>query len=197
MKKNNQANPFEMRKAIRRWDKLCLGMFIVLVLSILVSVNRPYDLSSDNVQGFSLWFLLCSAYPGLVVLSFVNFVLGPISANFFQSVMIGREAIFLGSVDLVTLLVLWAVTRFYLSRVISAGAIRVISNFLLILIGWGAFQLGMFTAVFLWRNGGLTNLHREFENTPPAAKEKVAVAAPASAAASAVPSGNGTAKTEK
>ena len=143
----------KIRVALRKFDLAMLGYFLVVIAAVLVGRSGDYDLGSANLHGFALTFLLVPAYLILELLSLINCV-GGFNWNFS-----GFEAELLGICDLLLGGVVWLLVRM---RGSSKGVsyINAARTFVLIIVGWGVFQLCCCGALWLWRNGGFSSFNR-------------------------------------
>ncbi len=163
----------EELEAISFWHKICAALAAVLFLSLLVGMRtRNIELGESSPAGFAHWFLLCCAYPVLEIAGLVNMLAGVQDNWFMQFVTGDNQVMGVFCIDIVTLAVIWALGRWLGIRAIGAEKLRVVANFLAIILGWGVFQLMLFGIVTVWHGGGFTPLHNNLREEDP---EKVIV----------------------
>ena len=157
-----------------------IGAVVAAAASILVSyINNkkqtaliayraaPPDLSSHAPGGFVLWFLTCCAYPMLGIVGVINWIFGTQDGALMRFLTVEHPVFGLWILDFVTVLAVWGIGRLCALRRETVPSLRIAGNFLLILIGWGVFQMMLF---------GIASV-REFGGFP--AKERPAAQAPA------------------
>ena len=149
-KSSSRRGQEKMRRALRRFDLITLGVVVLLLISCAWCWNAEYRLGVGTPQGFAYWFLLLLAYPGLILCSLVNLTLG---AD--MSFITGAEAPVLGISAFALVLVSWFWVRLTMKRRWNPIGLRVAGNFMLILLAWGVFQLGCGAAMAVWRQGGI------------------------------------------
>ncbi len=156
----------KLRVEFRRWDQFTLLLALVIAVSCLVCYHRPYQLGEPAIHGFPLWFLLCTAYPLMELISLVNLVFD-LSGSSLMRFLVSREVLALGLVDLLTLAAVWALWRFRLGSRFGVSVLRAAGTFLGIYLAWGAMQLLLFFLVFIWLHGGFAELHEHLQTPPP------------------------------
>ena len=140
----------KMRRALRRFDLITLGVVVLLLVSCAWCWNAEYRLGVGTPQGFAYWFLLLLAYPGLILCSLINLTVG---AD--MSFITGAEAPVLGVSALALVLISWLWVRAAMKRRWNPNGLRVAGNFMMIVLAWGAFQLACGAAMAVWRQGGI------------------------------------------
>lgn len=149
-----------LRRTLRRFDVFAGLLALLLVIAMIVSNSHAYELGTNRPEGFATWFLLFLAYVPLEIVGLLTWLLGMQDSTIVHFLVEGHQTLALGVFDLVMLLTLWAVVRFYCSRRYGINFVRTASAFLTILVAWGAFQLGCMAAVTIWERGGFSPLHR-------------------------------------
>lgn len=155
-------------QTLRRWDVIALALAGMISLSALIAYRTaPPDLASHAPGGFVLWFLTCCAYPMLGIVGVVNWIFGTQDGALMRFLTVEHPVFGLWILDFVTVLAVWGIGRLCALRRETVPSLRIAGNFLLILIGWGVFQMMLF---------GIASV-REFGGFP--AKERPAAQAPA------------------
>lgn len=154
-----------------RFDLISAGLAVVIILATAVSAGRPYELGMPYAHGFALWFLLLLSYIPLEVVGLFNWLFGIQDNAFMRFLVQDHQALGMGLFNLVMLAIVWGVVRFWLGRRYGYSFFRTTGTFLLILLGWGCFQLFCFAAVTVWGNSGFSPLHQHLRR--PAEPEKV------------------------
>ena len=149
-KSSSRRNQEKMRRALRRFDLITLGVVAVLLVSCLWCWNAEYTLGVGTPHGFAYWFLLLLAYPGLILGSMVNMTIGA-DTGFIS----GAEAPVLGISAFALVLISWLWVRLVMKRHWNLIGLRIAGNFMMILLAWGVFQLACGSAMAVWRQGGV------------------------------------------
>ena len=137
------------------WTIVCYIVMVVVV--VLFGRIGEYDLSQGSVNGFALWYLLLPAYLPLWIIGIFAWAFHLDAAAWFT----GREAVALGSIDIVMALIIWLSVTIASARTRQSVVPHTARNFMRILIFWGVFQLACAAMVGLWEYGGLASLHRD------------------------------------
>lgn len=149
-----------LRRALRRFDVFAGLLALLLVVAMIVSNPHTYELGANRPEGFATWFLLFLAYLPLEIVGLLTWLFGMQDSTVVHFLVEEHQTLALGVFDMVMLLTLWAVVRFYCSRRYGINFVRTAGAFLTILVAWGAFQLGCMAAVVIWERGGFSPLHR-------------------------------------
>ncbi len=154
--------------AIRYWNRILLLLGIVIAIASIVSLRAPQlELGSPLPEGFVLWFMLCMAYPVLGLLGLINMLFGTQDSTIMRFFTHDHQILTLVVIDLLTTLVIWALGRYWALRKLGAVKLRIGGNFLLILGGWGIFQLLLFGISSVWQGGGFQPLHGHLKQEEP------------------------------
>ena len=151
-----------LRKAVFKFDLVSGLLLVVIVIAMFCSCGEAYELGRAHAPGFAIWFLLFIAYVPLALVGGINWMFG-IQDNFMMRFLLENQALGMGIFDLVLVIVVWAVIRFWLGRRYGANFIAAAGNFLLMLLVWGVFQLLCLGVVTIWERGGFSPLHRHLE----------------------------------
>lgn len=175
------------------WNRICLALALIMGVCTLVGYGsaRIIDLGQPNPEGFVVWFMLCCAYPVLSLLGLINSILGSQDSTLMRFLVQEHQLLGLALINGSTLLLLWLGGRFAALRWLGALPLRVAAHFLMIIAGWGLFQLFLFGASAIWQSGGFQPLHANWRRietvqprpvpaAPPAESPRPAAARPAS-----------------
>jgi len=154
----------KMRRALRRFDLITLGVVALLLISCAWCWNAEYHLGVGTPQGFAYWFLLLLAYPGLILCSLINLTVG---AD--MSFISGAEAPVLAVSAFALVAVAWIWVRATMKRRWNPNGLRIAGNFMMIVLAWGVFQLACGAAMAVWRQGGVNRHIHARSQQPPAA----------------------------
>ncbi len=171
-------SPSSRKKSRRSWDVICALTGLIIICSVLVCFRESYDIGEPAMHGFPLWFLLFLAYPILLIFSIVNVIFGGSGSALVTYVVHGNQAIGLGIIDFLALVVIWAVIRFLILRFFGSRWVQVCCNFMLMIAGWGIIQLFYFLMVFLWHSGGFEPLHHHLKEPEPPPAQITAAESP-------------------
>lgn len=149
---------------LRRWDWTALGLACLISLAALIAWRTaPVSLNTPAPGGFILWFLLCCAYPMLGFAGIIGCVAGEDFVRAFYSLAEARPVLALWGLDLFTVLVVWGIGRLCALRRQAVPTIRIAGHFLLIVIGWGVFQMMLF---------GIAQVRSSYQKAAPAVEQK-------------------------
>ena len=130
---------------LRRWDFIALGLAGLFSLAALIAWRTaPAVLNAPDSSGFVLWFLLCCAYPMLGITGLIGWVAGENFMQGFHTFSAEYPVATLWVLDMLTVTAIWGIGRLCALRRQAVPGIRIAGNFLLILIGWGVFQIALF-----------------------------------------------------
>lgn len=193
MKKNITPKIILSQKIQQRQEQLikklnlnCSLLAVLIIISMLVCRRLPFVVNQPLPQTFLMWFLYITAYPALLLSGLFNLMIGNGMNSLFQKLLTKYPHYSMGFAGLATLIIVYCLIRWPLKKDIQIRTREVFTNFIMILLCWGAFQLLMFMMNFVWNNGGLLPLNTRIPQTE--APERVivinssAVAAPAETA---------------
>ena len=153
----------KMRRALRRFDLITLGVVVLLLVSCAWCWNAEYRLEAGTPEGFAYWFMLLLAYPGLILCSLINLTVGH-DMSFITTEKAQAPVLALSAFALVAVSWLWV--RVAMKRRWNPNGLRIAGNFMLIVLAWGVFQLACGAAMAVWRQGGI-NRHIHRHSQPP------------------------------
>ena len=155
----------KMRRALRRFDLITLGVVALLLVSCAWCWNAKYCLGVGTPQGFAYWFMLLLAYPGLILCSLIN-----LSVGADMSFISGAEAPVLALSAFARVAVSWLWVRVAMKRNWNPNGLRIAGNFMMIVLAWGVFQLACGAAMAVWRQGGIN--HRIHSHSQPSDRSR-------------------------
>ena len=145
----------EENEVISRWNRFSLALLLVFVLSALAGASaRTLTFAAGESCGFADWFLFCSASPLLGVWGLINMFTGGADtalAGLFRSHPVAGLLI----LNLILYGFIWLLGRVAGIRFLGAAKLRIASNFLMILVCWGIFQLLLFGTTTVWKQSGI------------------------------------------
>ncbi len=142
---------------LHRWDMIALILAgLITLTALIVSRTGHAPLSGSEPAGFVIWFLTCCSYPMLGVIGIVNWIMGAPESRVIRFLTLDHPAPGLWILDFLTVLVIWGCGRLCGLRRDVVPRLKIAGNFLLILIGWGVFQLLLFGIGAVWQNGGVS-----------------------------------------
>ncbi len=174
--KNNGKLTNKQINAMRRWNKVCFGTVLIMVIAALAAAQgQNISLHEAEAHGFLYWFLLCCAYPALEILSIINVIFGTQHSMMINAISQQRSVISLAVTDVICVAAIWWVVRAYLFKKFGISALRTAFNLMLMLLSWGALQLSLFALYSLWQEGGFKALHGSAENEVRTVKSSAAL----------------------
>ena len=170
-KKKKKTSPFApvsvpfLSPKLRRFDWSVLMVAAVIIFAAALAMGHPYKLDSADPYGFLIWFLLLLGHIPMEIIEF-TFRLAGVDGQTIESFIRNREALLLGTCDLLVLGATWAVMRFYILKRFGPEPLRITMIFLRLIFFWGLFQLMCFIAVKNWSDGKVNPLHRDLKKLP-------------------------------
>lgn len=169
-----ERNRSKIRQLCRRLDWVCLLLGILIALAAVGTLNSDYDLGKANPQGFAMWFLLFLGWGSLELAGVVSWIFG-----LQQELSPLGEGPTLGFCALTTLIAVWAVLRFWVSRRFSPELLKTAIHFILIIACWGLFQLFCYLIALGCERSDVAPLDRQLRKSAPGGRSEMAVPAPA------------------
>ena len=160
-KKNNyiKASDSKKQRAIQFFNRCTLLLLLVLVASLALCFEKPYELEHSSVHGPALWFLHLAAWPILFLPGVIN------SFSFANNTMVMRylidenPALILALLACILLGVVWVVIRRYGISWFGVAGMRSAGHFMLIFACWGVFQLLISAVIVLQDTNTLIPFH--------------------------------------
>lgn len=153
------------KRLLQAFSLSCLALAGLFLLATLVCLRQNYELGENNPHGFALWFLLLCAYLPLELVGLCTWLTGTADSTLIRLVVNHHQALSLGLINMFTTLVFWAAIRFWGARKFGLPLLEAMYHIVLILCGWGCFQLLCLGLCLTWSKGGLSPLH-EHLNRP-------------------------------
>jgi hypothetical protein len=147
---------------IRPFDWAVILVALVIFLTALLAAGHPYKLNGADPYGFLIWFLLLLGHIPMEITEFI-FRLAGVDGETISHFTRNREALLLGSCNLLVLGIFWGVMRFYILKRYGTQPLRTAMIFLRLIFFWGLFQLLCFIAVKNWSDGKVNPLHRDLK----------------------------------
>lgn len=161
-KKKELLLPTGLPFRIRPFDWSVLLVAFVILLTVILVAGHPYKLNGADPYGFLVWYLLLLGHIPMEVIEFI-FRLAGVEGETISSFTRNREALLLGSCNLLVLTAFWGVMRFYVLKRFGTSPLRTAMIFLRLIFFWGLFQLLCFIAVKNWSDGKVNPLHRDLK----------------------------------
>ncbi len=158
-------------KARTRFDILCGILGVTILIATVCCSGQAYELGNPHPAGFALWFLLILAYVPLEIVGLLNWSFGMSESCWMYFLTVEHQALGMGIFNIVMLLLIWGIIRFWLSGRYGIKLLQVSGTFVMIFLCWGVFQLLCLAGVTIWDRGGFAPLHRHLHR--PEMPEKV------------------------
>ena len=173
-KKNNyiKASDSKKKRALEFFDRSMLFLLIVMLASLAVCFNRPYELSKESFYGPALWFLHLAAWPLLFLPGVVNNFAWAHNTAVMRYMTDSNPALLLALLGCLLLGVIYLVLRRYGLSWFGQGGMRTAAHFILIFAFWGVFQLAISAIIVLKDTNTLTPFNptkkvvQQDQNTP-------------------------------
>lgn len=143
------------KTAVTVWNRVSLILALIFIVCAAIGFRTSrIDLGDPVAESFVLWFLFCCAYPVLGLLGLAASLFGFADSAFMHFLTRDHQVIGLAIVNGATLIALYLAGRFLIFRYAGAATLRIVANFLIILSGWGFFQLALYTILVVWSTAG-------------------------------------------
>lgn len=160
-KRNNyiKASDSKKQRAVSFFNRCTLLLLLVIVVSLGVCFDRPYELEQASVHGPALWFLHLTAWPLLFLPGAINNINWVHNTQVMHYLLESNPALLLAILAMLLLLILWAVLRRWGINWFGVGGLRSAGHFILIFACWGIFQLLICAVIVLQDTNTLIPFH--------------------------------------
>ncbi|MEG2075233.1 MAG: hypothetical protein RRY34_01930 [Victivallaceae bacterium] len=172
----SKKNQLRQERLIKKLNLNCTLLAVLIIISMLVCWRLNFVVNQPLPQTFLMWFLYITAYPALLISGLFNLMIGNGMNNLYSELLTRYPHPSMGFAGLATLIIVYCLIRWPLKKDTQIRTREIFTNFIVILLCWGAFQLLMFMMNFVWNNGGLLPLNTHI--APPAGTEKSTAANP-------------------
>lgn len=158
-----RRNSEKFRRAGRLFDRTMIAYIVLVIIAMAVGGCGEYELQSVSDNGFAVCFLFLPAILPLAIIGGIGSLFGCPG-----QIVPGQEVFLLGICDLILAVTVWLVIRGISWKKQSTSMLRTAKIFTLIMVVWGAFQIGCSMMHFVWdRSGFTTGLCRDNSGIKP------------------------------
>ena len=161
-KKNNnyiKAPDSKKKRAMEFFDRSVLFLLLVIIVSLAICFNRPYELAKESFHGPALWFLHLAAWPLLFLPGVVNNISWAHNSAVMRYLLDDNPALLLALLACLLLTVIYLLIRRYGLVWFGVGGMRSAAHFVLIFACWGVFQLAITAIIVLKDTNTLIPFH--------------------------------------
>lgn len=137
----NPSADLHKQRAIIFFNRCTLFLLLVIIASLAICFEQPYELERPSVHGPALWFLHLAAWPLLFLPGVVTSLTGSGNTEFMKYLIDDNPALILTMLALLLLCIIYLVFRRYGVSWFGIGGLKAAGNFMLIFAVWGVFQL--------------------------------------------------------
>ena len=150
-KRNNyiKAPDSKKKRALEFFNRCTLLLLIVILVSLAVCFDRPYELAKPSVHGPALWFLHLTAWPLLFLPGVVNNISWAHNTPVMHYLIDTNPALALAILAAMLLGVIYLLFRRYGIAWFGVSGLRSAGHFMLIFAGWGILQLVICAVIVL------------------------------------------------
>lgn len=160
-KHNNyiKASDSKKQRAIEFFNRCALLLLVVIVVSLAVCFNQPYELEKASVHGPALWFLHLTAWPLLFLPGVINNFSWAHNTEVMRYLINVNPALVLALLGTLLLAIVWGVIRRYGINWFGINGLRSAGHFMLIVACWGILQLAICAVIILLDTNTLIPFH--------------------------------------
>lgn len=175
-KQNNYIKGSDTKKqrAIQFFNRCTFFLLLVVVASLALCFEKPYELAHSSVHGPALWFLHLAAWPLLFLPGVINNFSFAHNTRIMRYLINDNPALILALLAGLLIFIVWLIIRRYGLNWFGTGGMRSAGHFMLIFALWGVFQLGMAAVIVLQDTNSLIPFHPAKTTAPDALKKPLA-----------------------
>ena len=166
----NPSADLHKQRAIIFFNRCTLFLLLVIIASLAICFEQPYELERPSVHGPALGFLHLAAWPLLFLPGVVTSLTGSGNPEFMKYLIDDNPALILTMLALLLLCIIYLVFRRYGVSWFGIGGLKAAGNFMLIFAVWGVFQLLICGIIVLQDTNTLIPFHPV--KTPAAVEKK-------------------------
>lgn len=161
MKKYEYNPSADLRKhnAVIFFNRCTLLLLLVIVASLAICFEKPYELERPSIHGPALWFLHLAAWPLLFLPGVVTSLTGSGDTEIMKYLIDDNPALILTMLALLLLGIIYLIFRRYGVIWFGSGGLKAAGNFMLIFAVWGVFQLLICAVIVLQDTNTLIPFH--------------------------------------
>ena len=160
-KRNNyiKASDSKKTRALEFFNRCTLLLLLVILVSLAVCFDRPYELGQQSAHGPALWFLHLTAWPLLFLPGAINNLSWAHNTPVMHYLIDTNPALVLALLAALLLGVIYRLFRRYGIAWFGVSGLRSAGHFMLIFAGWGILQLLICAVIVLQDTNTLIPFH--------------------------------------
>ena len=154
-----KASDSKKQRAVQFFNRCTLLLLLVVVASLALCFEKPYELEKASIHGPALWFLHLTAWPILFLPGVIN-SFGFIHNTAVMKYLINdNPALILALLACLLIGIIWLILRRYGISWLGVSGMRSAGYFMLIFACWGIFQLLISAVIVLQDTNTLIPFH--------------------------------------
>lgn len=149
------------KRAIKSFNTCTLILLAVILISLLICFEKPYNLESPAVYGPALCFLNLLAWPIVFLPGMISRVAGCHNSKIMFYLLETNPALTLAMLALLLLGIIWLLFRRYGIKWLGANGLNIAGHFVIIFACWGILQLLICAVIFLQDTNTLVPFHKD------------------------------------
>ncbi|MBR2357974.1 MAG: hypothetical protein IKA65_08125 [Lentisphaeria bacterium] len=165
-KKNSKKNTkyiksseAKKQRAVQFFDRCTLFLLLVVIASLALCFEKPYELEKASIHGPALWFLHLAAWPILFLPGLINNLSFVHNTTAMKYLINDNPALILALLAGLLIAILWLIIRRYGLSWFGVGGMRSAGHFMLIFACWGVLQLIISAVIVLQDTNSLIPFH--------------------------------------
>lgn len=146
-------------KAVKFFNRCSLLLLLVILVSLALCFEKPYELERASAHGPALWFLHLTAWPLLFLPGVINSLTGIYNTAVMKYLIDDNPALILTLLACLLLGIIWVIFRRYGISWFGVSGLRSAGHFMLIFAGWGILQLLICAVIVLQDTNTLIPFH--------------------------------------
>lgn len=166
-KKNNylKASDTKKLKALEFFNRCTIFLLLVIIVSLILCFEKPYELEHASVHGPALWFLHLIAWPILFLPGVINNFSWANNTAVMKYLIDDNPALVLAILGSLLVGVIWGIIRKWGMAYFGINGMRSAGHFMLIIACWGVLQLAISAVIVLQDTNSLIPFHPVKKNT--------------------------------
>lgn len=154
-----KSSETKKQRAVQFFDRCTLFLLLVVIASLALCFEKPYELEKASIHGPALWFLHLAAWPILFLPGLINNLSFVHNTTAMKYLINDNPALILALLAGLLIAILWLIIRRYGLSWFGVGGMRSAGHFMLIFACWGVLQLIISAVIVLQDTNSLIPFH--------------------------------------
>ncbi len=154
-----KASDSKKQRAVQFFNRCTLLLLLVVVASLALCFEKPYELEKASIHGPALWFLHLTAWPILFLPGVINSFSFVHNTAVMKYLINDNPALILALLAGLLIGIIWLILRRYGISWFGVSGMRSAGYFMLIFACWGIFQLLISAVIVLQDTNTLIPFH--------------------------------------